>query len=173
MRKLFVSILLMVFAFATPSPAQRHIADFGIGYSLLHDGDASVTGHGFNAAIAGHFNEWFGLEGEVGMNFDSLQLLSTDVDVTMTSFAGGPRVSMDLPMATPFVHFLLGGMNADAGALGSSVSETVFIIQPGGGIDVWLSDRMGLRFTGDYRRWFDEGEAGNEVRFTAGIVFGF
>lgn len=64
---------------------------------------------------------------------------------------------------------------AEASVLGVSVSDsaTEFAVQPGGGIDVHLTDRLSARVEGDWRRIVTGDEAGNEVRVAAGMVYGF
>ena len=115
---------------------------------------------------------------------DSEIILGTGVDVSasFTTFGGGVRWSArGNPSATPFVHALLGGVNASFGCevggidcddvLGDDLSETAFMFQVGGGVVVPVSG-IGIVGQFDYRRFFFEGEGVNSIRFVAGIRVG-
>lgn len=58
-------------------------------------------------------------------------------------------------------------------AIGYSILSTAFVIQPGGGVDIAVRPHVAIRLQGDYRAVRDEGEAFGELRFAAGVVFGF
>jgi opacity protein-like surface antigen len=51
---------------------------------------------------------------------------------------------------------------------GETASTTLLALQPGAGVDVRLTDRVAVRFGGDYRRLLAEAET--EFRFMAGAV---
>ena len=66
------------------------------------------------------------------------------------------------------------GVSRDLTILGESGSEWDFALQPGGGVDVALSDAVALRFGVDVRVLFDKpfsGDSHNQLRFTTGVVF--
>ena len=71
----------------------------------------------------------------------------------------GPAVAADTPKADV--------------AIGYSILSTAFVIQPGGGVDIAVRPHVAIRLQGDYRAVRDEGEAFGELRFAAGVVFGF
>ena len=95
----------------------------------------------------------------------------SDVDLSVHSFLGGPRVSFHgNPTVAPFGHVLLGAARVSGSVFGMRESETEFALQPGGGVDVWLRRNFGIRVGGDYRRIFFEGEGADEFRIQLGVV---
>ena len=115
---------------------------------------------------------------------DSEILFGTSIDgsANFTVFGGGIRWSArGNPSATPFVHALLGGVNAsfacEVGGLDcddvfgdEDLSQTDFMFQVGGGVVVPVGG-IGVVGQFDYRRFFFEGGA-NSIRFVAGIRVG-
>lgn len=99
----------------------------------------------------------------------------------MHSFLAGPRVMSQQGMVTVFGQVLFGGVHSSTDVSGSasgvtvsfSESETDFAIQPGGGVDVKLSDNVGARVGFNFRaiRPSDDGEWGKVVQVVAGIVW--
>ena len=76
----------------------------------------------------------------------------------------------------PFGQVLFGVayVNADIPLAGLSESDWEFALQPGGGIDVVLSDRVALRFGLDARILFGKpfvDHETNQLRFTTGVTF--
>jgi len=66
---------------------------------FLRDTTIDKNGHGRVGSVAGNFNSWFGIVGEVG----------GDTDLSMHSFVGGPRFSSrNVARATPFARLLVG-----------------------------------------------------------------
>lgn len=154
-----------------PTLAQQTPAvDISGGYSFLRDQEIETNFHGWVASMAGNVNEWFGIVGEVGGNYRTLQAFDTDIDLSVHSFLAGPRFSGRGAQVTSFGQVLLGVARASAGVLGETASVTEFALQPGGGVDVWLRPNVGIRVGGDYRRIFAEGAGTNEFRFHVGIV---
>ena len=80
------------------------------GYSYLNidtNGLSSrQSANGWEAAISGNFNNWFGVEGDVAGYYKTI----AGVSVRDYSYAGGPRCNYrQLPSVTIFGHALLGG----------------------------------------------------------------
>jgi hypothetical protein len=69
-------------------------------------------------------------------------------------------------------------LSAQAEVQGTEIGESVvkFMLQPGGGVNVTLNDRLGLVGQVDYRRVFldeSDGESGeNQVRVFLGVRLG-
>ena len=160
------------------------------GYTFLRDlGDASTDAinfpAGWYASTTVNLNRWFGLVGEVtGSYKSSLNLgseeLNVSTDVSEYTFMGGPRFAAKTGRLMPFAQFLAGGahlrasVNMPMGMPGHfGVSDTQFAFQPGGGVNVLLTNSLGVHVAGDYRCIvdFNEGETthANQFRFLTGF----
>jgi opacity protein-like surface antigen len=168
-------LLAVLLALANPASAQEltPAGDISGGYAFLRDNDLEENLHGWMVSVAGNLSRVFGIVGEVGGNSKTYEYLGTDVDLAVYSFMGGARFSARTPRVTPFGQFLLGGARASVSVLGETESTTEFAIQPGGGVDVWLTPRFAIRAGADYRYIFAEEEGSDEFRFYAGVTFAF
>jgi hypothetical protein len=94
----------------------------------------------------------------------------TEFDETLRlhTFQGGVRVAARTnPNVTPFAQFLAGVMNINCGC---GESKNYFAIEPGGGVDFRVSDRVAFRVGASFPMAFNEGETGNSFRFQTGVV---
>ena len=147
----------------------------------LSDGGPSVndtSALGFNVATTANFNYWFGLTTEGGGSFFGQEIGNLPLfDAQLWTIASGPKFTLRAAdRVAPFAQVLLGGayFNISAPLAGISEGGWDFVLQPGGGIDVVLSDVVGLRFGLDFRVLFDQpfsGGSHNQLRFTTGVVF--
>ena len=139
---------------------------------------------GWYVEIARNVNRWFGIVGEVSGAYKtkSDRIVNNQIDVvsTLHTFMGGVRLSARLNRRVVLVHLvLIGGAHAsvrtDAGAQALRSSETQFALQPGLGINVAVTDDVGMRVAADYRRVVIGGDRSddNEYRFILGIVVPF
>ena len=116
----------------------------------------------------------FAVVGEASGSYATIDLFGTDVDANVHTFMGGARYFRRVDRITPFAQFLVGAARAGGGVdfLGVQISDSVtdFAIQPGGGVDIDVTDRLAAGVGVDYRRIFSEDADGNELRFTGGIV---
>jgi outer membrane protein with beta-barrel domain len=168
------SLTLLLLALATPVAAQDARGDVAIGAGILHDSDLEETfPAGWVFAVTGNIGPMLGIVGEMGGSYKSVDVLGTDVNFRVHSFLGGLRFMNRTQRAVPFAQFLVGAANGQVSMLGQSESSTGLAFQPGGGADILLSERFGIRFQGDYRIIRDDGETTNEFRFAAGAVFAF
>jgi len=78
---------------------------------------------------------------------------------TIRTYMGGPRVTAKVDMASFYAHVLFGGLTykttfvGTQGAPSISTSDTTFAMAVGGGVDFWLTRRIGLRLIqADYLR---------------------
>lgn len=177
---------VLTLAMAVPAFAQQAPAyDVSVGYSLLRDDeladlDLAETLHGWLASVGVNFNRWFGVVGEVGGNYGTIEFepppeFPVEIDLKVVSFMGGPRfASHASPSFTPYGQFLFGVARGTVEFLDESESSSEFAIQPGGGIDIWVIPDIGIRVGADYRRIFiddiEDGGGANEFRFHVGIV---
>lgn len=151
----------------------RSKGDVAFSYSILHDSEIEETfPTGWLLAVNGNISRIFSVVGEVGGNYKTIDIVGTDVKLSVHSFMGGLRLRNETPHAVPFAQFLVGGARGKAGVLGESASETSFALQPGGGVDIQLTDRVALRVQGDYRI-VSRDETSTEFRFAVGAVIGF
>lgn len=179
-----LTLVMAVPAFAQLAPAY----DVSVGYSLLRDEeladlDLTETLHGWLASVGFNFNRWFGVVGEIGGNYGTIDFEPPpefpvgpiELDLKVLSFMGGPRfASHASPSFTPYGQFLFGVARGTVEVLDESESSSEFAIQPGGGIDIWMIPDIGIRVGADYRRIFiddiEDGGGSNEFRFHVGIV---
>ena len=168
-----VSSVLLALLAAAPVAAQDRKGDVAFSYSILHDNDLEETfPTGWAFAVNSNLNEIFGVVGEIGGNYKTMDIFGTDVDLSVHTFMGGPRFRSERGKIVPFAQVLLGLARGSYSVLGESDSETDFAWQPGGGVDFAVTDRFAVRVQGDYRIINSE-ESVNEFRFSVGGVLGF
>ena len=131
---------------------------------------------GFNVATTANFNHWFGLTTEGGGSFFSQDVLGIEIfDIRVWTIMSGPKFTLrKSERVAPFGQVLLGAAFLNGNVLGESGNEWDFALQPGGGVDVALSDAVALRFGVDVRVLFDKPfsvDSHNQLRFTTGVVF--
>lgn len=150
------------------------------------------TLNGLNASATGYLTDGFGLTADFSAHFTTNRLLDPlggDIETKIRVFnlLGGPQYRFrNSSRVTPFVRALAGVAHTRARlqvpSLNSTdtASSTDFALAIGGGLDVSVSKRVGLRvFQVDYNPIFLSG--GNElgfgntradnVRFSFGVVF--
>jgi Outer membrane protein beta-barrel domain len=184
--------LLILVVPARVAAQGARVTELGVGYQLLHVEEETI-GLGWFADISRDVATWKAVAGLVSGGYKHIEEHSTlgnstiDVegDLSIHAFMGGVRfLTRRNPRIVPFAQFLLGGIHGSASVSGTtsfagqtttvetSESSTEFGMMLGGGLNVALSDRVGLRVGGDYIRVFVERDA-NIARFTAGVVFPF
>lgn len=161
MRKLLSFSLFLGLLFMTTLALAEPKAEIFGGYQYTHL-DAGTNANGWNAAITGNYNNWFGIRADLSGAYKS--------GFKFHTYTFGPEVSMRLPVLKPFAHALFGGGTASGGG----VSNTGFVMMYGGGVDMgsgpiaWRLgqfDWMVTRFNG----FTDK----KNVRFSTGIVLHF
>lgn len=171
---MLAALLLVVpaAAMAQSAPADAK-GDIAVSYSFLHDSDLATNfGVGWVFSGARHLNPVFSIVGEAGGNYKTMQVLGTDVDLSVHSFLGGVRLrNENSSKAVPFAQVLSGVSRASASVLGASAAGNAFTIQPGAGVDIQLRERMSLRAQGDFRILRSDGENSNEFRVAVGLAF--
>jgi hypothetical protein len=172
---------MLLFFSSVPSFAKTPAGEVSAGWAFLRSLDAADEGLsefesfpvGFHAGGAGRITDSLGIAGDFGWNRKSHDFEGLDTTLSFTTFAGGPRFYFG-DRVTGFVHALFGGIRgaATVSFLGDeeSDSETNFMIQPGGGVDIRLGEAAALRLQGDYQWINSEGADGN-LRFMVGGVF--
>ena len=132
-----------------------------VGVSFLYDNeDESATG----AAVDVVHN--FAVRGSIGIgaviDFGFHRYSEGVVNLNVTSFMGGVRfTSFASDRVRPFGQFLAGAERC--------CGSTDFAWQPGGGVDLVVTDTMNLRALVDFRVVRFEGQDFRETRFTFGV----
>ena len=127
--------------------------DVFAGYSMLPaDGDdfPRQTSHGLQVSVAGHFNRWFGVFGDIGAQFDRSKdpgprCQGRVANVTVRQLLVGPRFTARFERVDVFGHGLFGVATGDAGPDFSGFSDSGLTFGGGGGIDVRASRRFAVR----------------------------
>ena len=158
------------------------------GYSFTRDvTDEATLPAGWFVSGAGNVTDMLAIVGEVSGAYkdNSEPELGFEAVVALYTIMGGVRYYRRRARVTPFAQFLLGisswRTSATFGGFSrSTVSGPHFVIQPGAGVDIRLTDRLAARVQGDWRRIFSADEAhgaqavdSNQIRIAAGIVVGF
>jgi opacity protein-like surface antigen len=202
MRKRF-GLLGTIILFAIPVMSQTAPkAELFGGYSYLRfnpgNGEKGVNLNGWNASIAGNFNDWFGLVGEFSGHYGKPQFTGFDVDTNVHSFLFGPRFSYRKnERITPFAHALFGATRFSGTGTALTPQQTSFVLTKqtafamaiGGGVDARINDSVAVRvFQADYQLTRMEGpfivcitipcptqttQSQHNVRISAGIVLRF
>ena len=190
MRRLGILPILVVIAAVAASPAiaqETPKFEIGVNYSILNERTLDETlPVGWTVPVAYNFNDWLAVAGEVGANYKSNTFLGQDLDIDISSYMVGPKFTKRGKNVTFFFQMLGGAargaadldlnlpnfprLNSFLGQRDLSRSTTQFALQPGGGIDVSVSDNVAIRFQGDYRAILADNTL-NQFRLGAGVVF--
>ena len=177
-------VTIKALGLSSSASAQTPKVEISGGYQALHALDETLPA-GWYVEVAGNVNPWFGIVGEVGGAYKtkSGQISNNrtaDVTSTLHTFAGGVRLTARINRRIVLVHpVLVGGAHAsvstDTVGVTSSPPETKLALQPGLGINLMVTDAVGVRVAADYRRVILSDARGdeNEFRFTIGIVLPF
>ncbi|HEX6822349.1 MAG TPA: outer membrane beta-barrel protein [Candidatus Sulfotelmatobacter sp.] len=146
-------------------------AEFFGGYQYTH---SSVNGsgygtNGFDFALNGNFNNYFGITADFGAGYTT----QSGVSLHNYTYTFGPQLSLRANKAyTPFVHALIGGDRATASVGGISASGNGWATMIGGGADFNFSQHMAFRGGADWFLLHNNGVSQNKnVRMVTGIVF--
>ena len=158
-------------------------AELSGGYSFMHDVDRGEDfSTGWFGSTVGNINSWIGIATEIGGNsrtcrncqrgpFTSATFRGTALHLRVFTFMAGPRVaSHAISAVTPFAQVLVGGSHASGGFQFDGALTTGFTYQPGAGVDVNVTPRVGIRLEGDYRVIRTQGHNGKESRVLAVVV---
>ena len=169
-----------------PASAQEPPVELSGGYQLVsldpgHDTQTLKTG--WYVDLAGNLTRTVAIVGQVGGNYRSRDLLGDELRFSLHEFMGGIRASHRAnTTVVPFGHALAGAVRATLSFQGEGESVTKFALQFGGGVNVRLTPRIGIRVGADYLRIFNGqegrdigdlsgGDMGNHaLRFVAGAV---
>ena len=172
MRK-FVAVasFLTLFSLAAMAADYPKAEIFG-GYQYTHL-EGGYNGNGFNFALNGNFNDYFGITVDFGAAYNT----QYGVNLNNYTYTFGPVLSLRANKAyTPFVHALIGGDHATASASGlGSASGNGYALMAGGGVDFNIN--RGLAFRAAQADWMlvhtNGSTSGKNLRISTGIVLKF
>lgn len=192
MRRLAIAVGLscgiVLLCAPVPVSAQTRPADIaGGGYSFVRDYLVEENFPlGWFASGARRLFDWLDVVGEIAGTYKQREVtFEGDTFSTNTrqhSYLGGVRHTRQMGGVIPFGQLLVGVTRETGGVSvfrqSIATPQTKLTLQPGGGIDVPLTDRLSARLAADYRRIFAERqntdqEHDNQLRIAAGVVVGF
>jgi hypothetical protein len=142
----------------------------GYQYTRLEGG---VNANGWNVAVTGNLNNWFGVTGDFSGAYASVD----SVDLKNYTYTFGPVVSLRANRAfTPFAHALVGGLHTTASVSGLGEGSTSGLaVLAGGGVDVNVNPHLSVRAV--QVDWFlahvDGSTSSKNARISFGVVFKF
>jgi hypothetical protein len=145
--------------------------------ALSEDGGDGFLEAGWALSLCGNVTRSLGIVGEVSGHYGSDDLLDAvgaplPVDYDVLGVHAGPRYTLRRDgFVVPYVQALAGWTRSGVESARQRVVEDAFSIQPGVGLNLRLSRRLGLGLGADYRLVLED-ESRNEVRFHAGLVLG-
>jgi opacity protein-like surface antigen len=195
-----VSLGALMIILPATAHGQTSAGEFSAGWRVMSAEEETFT-KGWYVDAMGNVANWFGVVGEVSGHYKSIDRSQSPVpgvqvnvsaDGRIHTFMGGARVSARRnPRLVPFVQALFGLAHASASATGSATiagqtftideSETTSdgAVEFGGGVNIGVTDTLGLRFSAAYFRVLGQerprgGEDTSDAfRFAAGVVFPF
>src|SRR5258706_2292931 len=158
--------------------------ELSAGSSFMHDADRGEDfSTGWYGSVVGNINSWVGVATEIGGNyrtcakcqrgpFASATFRGTDLHLKVYTYMAGPRfASHAISAVTPFAQFLFGGSHASGGIEFDGALNTGLTYQPGAGIEINITPKVGMQLEGDYRLIRTKGRDNKESRFLVGLVF--
>jgi hypothetical protein len=175
------------FALAAAAPAAAQdvdtmpmpVVEASLGYVFMgHEtsDDAERYPRGWHVGMAWNATPWFSVVGEAGGSYRSATTTYVNgSSITLNErkrevgFLAGPRVYHKVKRVVPFAQFLTGmavrrheQASTMTGSLNahwnSDTQANLLALQPGGGVGVLLTERLGVRAALDYRALFDISE---------------
>lgn len=168
--KLVLSLIVVVGLLSVPLLAQDYPkAEIFGGYQFVHSEGENLNG--WNASLTGNFNKVFGLTGDFGGAYKTID----GVDFKVYTYTGGPVVNLNHSgVVNPFVHALAGGAHFVGSVPGSSASLNGFTMMYGGGADIKMSKLVAFRGQVDWVYYHVSGSSSSKnVRLSTGIVIRF
>jgi opacity protein-like surface antigen len=166
---LFTFLLLSIASWAQKTREMSHEGSSGdvfIGYSLLN-GDTLSHGSGWEAALTGNLNDWFGLTADLGGNYKSL----AGSEAREYNILFGPQLSHHADKFNFFVHGLIGVAHFSFDH-GPSSTGAGWVL--GGGVDYNLNSSFAIRPVQlDYHGAHTFSTTQKDARYSVGLVYRF
>ena len=104
--------------------------------------DGGPNASGWDTAVTGNINNWFGISADFSGTYGS----QSGVSLHNYTYTFGPVVSLRQNRTfTPWAHFLAGGNHLSASFSGVSGSDTGFAMMFGGGLDIAAGQHLAVR----------------------------
>ena len=166
--------LLCLALFSTSASATEEYpkAELFGGYQFTSlGGPGGVNANGWNAAVSGNVNRWFGVTADFSGAYKGIG----EVNARAHTYTFGPAFTLRNGRVSAFAHVLFGGFHASAGFGGLSIGTSGFAMMTGGGIDVKITPHLSVRpIQGDWILWRTQGFTEKKnARISAGLVFCF
>jgi Outer membrane protein beta-barrel domain len=132
--------------------------------------DGGVNANGWDTALTGNLNRWFGVAADFSGAYNS----QNGVNFNQYTYTFGPVVSWRHNAAfTPFAHFLAGGSHSSVAFSGLSGSDSGFAMMFGGGVDVRAAQHIAVRAVQfDWLSLHSNGASdNNNMRISTGLLF--
>ena len=147
---------------------EKPIAELTGGYQFLRLDGLNVP-VGWDASVNVPTNSWLGLVGDFGGATKSV----SGVNTTIYTFGGGPQFTLRTHSVEPYFRLVLGAARFGASGYGLSASTTAFLVEPGGGADFYISDRLSLRLGANYPLARKSGVTADGIEALVGITYRF
>ena len=168
MRKLLCAVVLFLLGSLAAVAQDFPKAEVFGGYQLTRLD--STTLNGWNGALTGNFNHWFGATPDFSGAYKS----ENGVDFRNYTYTFGPTIAARHSEAfTPFAHALFGGFHSSASFAGIGGTGNGFAMIVGGGVDARLTPHIAVRVAQfDWMSFRSSGDtSNNNFRYSAGVVF--
>jgi hypothetical protein len=162
-------------AWAQTAPPAKKVVDespvepatnVSFGYAYLYDSSwKEHLFYGWAATISHRIGRNVSLVGDVGGSHG--QFRTTGFTIQRYAFLGGIKLSGGEGQVRPFFQ-VLAGLSRQGGDVGIANG---IALQPGGGVDLTINDRLTLRGQGDFRWIREEGTNWKQYRVTGGVDF--
>jgi Outer membrane protein beta-barrel domain len=158
-------VLAMALFAVQPALAQDALPRFDVfgGFSYLPaNGDdfPRQNSKGFQAALTANVKRWFGVVADLGGQYSSASwdrgpgVPALTAKTSVYQYLFGPRFTMRADTVSLFAHALVGSASGNSGIGG--FSDSGFTLGSGGGVDIGVSPRLGLRVQFDWLGSFQD-----------------
>jgi hypothetical protein len=179
MRRIWIVFMMAIFCCAALAQEAPRAEVFG-GYQYFR-GSTGINGvdnfnlNGWNASASGYLNDYFGVKADFAGSYGTPSMAGIGIKTRLHTYMFGPVLRYtNASKITPFAHALFGGGHISGSALGVSASESDFAWAAGGGADVSVNKRFGVRVAQlDFLQTRVAGNSQNNFRYSAGIVLKF
>lgn len=142
----------------------------GYSYSRFDQGNGNHAGmNGWEGALEGKVFPFVGVVADITGHYGTPGGITT----REYDFLFGPRLSVSVGKARPFIHGLVGVGRINTEIAGFSDSDTSVAYSIGGGMDYKVIPLFAWRFQGGYVQTKFFGATQKDVRFSTGLVFSF
>ena len=144
---------------------------FALGYTAVRYTPSDTVAVGWSISISAAITRYFELASEVSGAYTSSENSRKSADSGIFVL-NGPRLTLPTEKVTIFGDVLVG-IAHDGALRGAVTSDNLMIARGGGGLDVWLSKSVAVRFQVGRVFYFPSSDRDPTVsEFTTALVFG-